>query len=679
MRKFLWMVFFLSGVSGATVAGQLGWQPPAGRPSLALWPRGVPGGSSHGASEADLSTGKDDLVAGNPLVRLGNVSNPTLTFFAPKGRTSGAAVVVFPGGAYQILAIDLEGTEVCEWLNTIGVACVLVKYRVPDSGPLPKSAAALEDAQRALGVVRAHASEWHIDPQRIGVLGFSAGAHLAAALSTHFEKRLYNPQDAADALSCRPDFAVLVYPAYLALAEQNFAPNPEIRVSARTPPSFIVQSEDDPVHSENATVYFQALKAAGVPAELHIYAEGGHGYGLRPAGPPVTAWPRLVETWLRTARVLPGQGTDAWKKALPSSFGVDEKRLDALDRDIAAGKFSLVDSFKVVRCDRELYERRYVHDYAKIYGKEAVTRGPLNARLTGPYNYFDPAWHPYYRGTDLHTMQSVSKSVTSAIFGIAISRGDFRSGLDTPLLRYFDASAVKHVDDRKRRMTLRHVLTMTTGLDWNEDVPYDDPRSDSSMMEALDDWVAYVVDKPMAQEPGKVFNYSSGASELLAYVFQKETGQDIEAYGEEFLFRPLGISHYWKRTPLGLIDTEGGLYLNDDGLARFGSLYLHKGLWNGRRILSEEWIRQSLAPFITAKDDGAYQYGFQWWLFPREGAAGSYIWMARGFGGQRLMVFPEEELIVVLTGWDILGEPPPNRDLVPRILAAVKPSACPAD
>ena len=212
---------------------------------------------------------------------------------------------MFPGGAYRILAIDLEGTEVCDWLNGVGVTCVLVKYRVPDSGPYPKSAAALQDAQRALGMVRAHAGEWHIDPSRIGVLGFSAGAHLAAALSTHFDKRLYDRVDAADGVSCRPDFAVIIYPGYLALAEQNFAANPEIHVTNRTPPTFIVQAEDDPVHVENSIVYFLALKNAKVPAEMHIYANGGHGYGLRRRSDlPVTAWPKLVETWLQTINMV---------------------------------------------------------------------------------------------------------------------------------------------------------------------------------------------------------------------------------------------------------------------------------------------------------------------------------------------------------------------------------------
>jgi acetyl esterase/lipase len=280
------------------------WEPAPGHLTLPVWPQSPPGAQPNAGPEIDTTTAKDNLIAGKPLIRLGNVSAPTLTRYAPASRNTGAAVVVFPGGAYRILAIDLEGTEVCKWLTSVGVTCVLLKYRVPDSGPYPKSSAALQDAQRTVGIVRSHAAEWHIDPQRIGVLGFSAGAHLAAALSTHFDQRLYDPIDAADQVSCRPDFAVIVYPGYLAIAEQNFAPNAEIHVTDKTPTSFIVQAEDDTVHVENSTVYFLALKNAKVQAEMHLYAQGGHGYGLRRTALPVTAWPQLVETWLHTIQVL---------------------------------------------------------------------------------------------------------------------------------------------------------------------------------------------------------------------------------------------------------------------------------------------------------------------------------------------------------------------------------------
>jgi acetyl esterase/lipase len=290
------------------LAAQTGTTPPAGRPTINIWPGAAPGAPTNLPHEGDTTTPKDNLIAGKLLIRLGNVSVPTLTLYKPTGHNTGAAVVVFPGGGYKILAMDLEGTEVCDWLNSVGVTCLLLKYRVPDTGPYPKSPAALQDAQRAMGLARQHAKQWGIDANRIGVLGFSAGGHLAAAISTHYDKRLYDPIDAADSLSCRPDFAVVIYPGYLALADKNFASNPDIVPTADTPPTFIVQAEDDTVHVENALVYFQQLKNAKVPAELHIYAQGGHGYGLRRTALPVTTWPQGVETWMRTIKVLPHSG-----------------------------------------------------------------------------------------------------------------------------------------------------------------------------------------------------------------------------------------------------------------------------------------------------------------------------------------------------------------------------------
>jgi acetyl esterase/lipase len=304
-RSALILCVALMVLSMSATGQKPAWAPAAGHVTLPLWPNGAPEANASQAAEVDTTKPTDNLIACKPLVRLGNVSKPTLTVYSPKGSKVRPAVVVFPGGGYQILAIDLEGTEVCDWLNSIDVACVLVKYRVPNSGPYPKSPAALEDAQRAVGMVREHATEWHIDPNRVGVLGFSAGAHLSAALSTHFDKRLYDPVDAADQRNCRPDFAFIIYPGYLANAAQHMAANADINPTDKTPPTFIVQAEDDPVNVENATVYFLQLKAAKVPAELHIYAKGGHGYGLRRTELPVTTWPDAARAWLQTIKVLP--------------------------------------------------------------------------------------------------------------------------------------------------------------------------------------------------------------------------------------------------------------------------------------------------------------------------------------------------------------------------------------
>jgi acetyl esterase/lipase len=282
------------------------WPPSPDHVTLPLWPGTPPGAKTNLPSEVNVNGDGTKQMAGRPYIRLTNVSTPTLTVYKPTAKNSGAAIVVFPGGGYQILSVDLEGTEVCDWLNQIGITCVLVKYRVPDSGPYPKSYAALQDAQRTMGLVREHAAEWGVDPHRIGVMGFSAGAHLSAALSTHYDRRLYDAADEADKLSCKPDFAVVMYPGYLALANDNFSANPDVHPTADTPPTFILQAEDDyTAHVENAVVYFMELKNLNVPAELHIYAQGGHGFGLRPRDLPIMGWPKLVETWLHSIKMLP--------------------------------------------------------------------------------------------------------------------------------------------------------------------------------------------------------------------------------------------------------------------------------------------------------------------------------------------------------------------------------------
>ena len=305
MYRTMLLVAAAAALSAGLWAQSPAWPSSPDHLTMPIWPSTPPGATVNLPPEVNMNADNSKSMAGRTYVRLGNVSTPTITLYKARGINSGVAILVFPGGGYQILSMDLEGTEVCDWLNSIGVNCILLKYRVPDVGPYPKSAAALQDAQRAVGLVRLHAAEWGIDPNRVGVLGFSAGGHLAAAISNHYDKRIYDPIDAADQLSCRPDFAVVLYPGYLAITEQNFAPNPDIQPTANTPPTFLLQAEDDPVHVENAVVYFMALKNAKVPAELHVFAEGEHGYGLRPRDYPIMGWPKLVETWLRTIKMLP--------------------------------------------------------------------------------------------------------------------------------------------------------------------------------------------------------------------------------------------------------------------------------------------------------------------------------------------------------------------------------------
>src|ERR1700738_1639452 len=214
-----------------------------------------------------------------------------------------------------------------------------------------------------------------------------------------------------------------------------------------------------------------------------------------------------------------------WPVVEPKAVGLDPTALAALDADIAAGKYGLVDSMLIIRDGKQALARSYPHDYGKIYGELAKHEGPLNHDVNGPYNYFSTEFHPFYQHSDLHTMQSVSKTVTSITLGIAIGRKEFPADLDTPILKYFDDYKIANLDERKRRITLRHLLTMTAGLEWNENLPYNDPKNSADVMEATHDWVQYVINQPMAAEPGKVFVYSSGVTQLLSHIFKKATGK----------------------------------------------------------------------------------------------------------------------------------------------------------
>lgn len=273
---------------------------------ILLWPGVAPGdaGIDVGA-ETETTPIKPDENPATYISRVGKVTKPTITLYRPsKEKANGAAVVVCPGGGYSILAMNLEGTEVCTWLNSIGVTAILLKYRVPVRPGQPRYQGPLQDAQRAIGIVRHRATEWGIDPHRIGILGFSAGGHLSAAASTNYDARTYPQVDDADKESSRPDFTVLIYPAYLTHNDDLTTLAPEIKVNAQTPQAFIAMTQDDPVHVQNAFVYATALTNAKVPAELHIFPKGGHGYGLRPSPNMVSHWPQRVEGWLTAQGLL---------------------------------------------------------------------------------------------------------------------------------------------------------------------------------------------------------------------------------------------------------------------------------------------------------------------------------------------------------------------------------------
>jgi acetyl esterase/lipase len=264
-----------------------------------LWPGKPPGEISATGPEADTSKPGVGLVAGRELIRLGNVTKPQIHVFpAPKDKANGTCVVVSPGGGFNILAWDLEGTEVAEWLNSIGVSAVVLKYRVPSAKQEPKWLGPQMDGQRAISLVRSHAQEWGIDPARIGVLGFSAGGHLTVRLALEFSKRVYEPVDDADKASCRPDFAVPIYAAY-SFDDKAGKLRDDVVVPKDTPPLFFVHAWDDKIDPRNSLLLAAAAKSAGIPCEVHVYDTGGHGYGLRPvADKPVTTWPARCAEWM---------------------------------------------------------------------------------------------------------------------------------------------------------------------------------------------------------------------------------------------------------------------------------------------------------------------------------------------------------------------------------------------
>lgn len=273
-----------------------------------LWPGKAPGEAGPVADEKFLDPNPKDA---KPVARLTNVTKPTLTVFRPaKEAATGACVIVAPGGGYNILAWDLEGTEVAEWLNSLGVTACVLKYRVPRRPGASKTdppVAALHDAQRAVSLVRSKAKDWDLDPAKIGMLGFSAGGHLTAWTATNADKRSYDAVDDADKASCRPDFVVLVYPAYLTDKQKPDALAAEIRASKDTPPTFFAHAYDDPISPENSVRFFLELKRLKVPAELHVYTTGGHGFGLRASDKSASTWPARCEEWLRSTKVLPGK------------------------------------------------------------------------------------------------------------------------------------------------------------------------------------------------------------------------------------------------------------------------------------------------------------------------------------------------------------------------------------
>lgn len=313
-RFFLTSVLLTAGVAGSA-AGQAAtqWKPGPDGNQIAIWPDGLAIQRPESDKPEMVGFGSR-MVAGRHWTFATYVSRPTMTIYRPKGRNTHAATMVLPGGGYEAVAMDLEGTEICDWITRQGMTCVLLKYRVPQAWhhdhieEAPKVQLPLQDAQRAMGLLRFRAASYDIDPHKIGVIGFSAGGHLAAAIS-NAEKRTYEPVDKADEESSRPDFAILLYPGHLwdeTAPKTSLTLSPWNKISAKAPPTLLIHAMDD--HTDNvrhSMAYGLALHDAGVPVEMHLFAEGGHAFGMRPTSAPITTeWAKLAEEWLRTLKVL---------------------------------------------------------------------------------------------------------------------------------------------------------------------------------------------------------------------------------------------------------------------------------------------------------------------------------------------------------------------------------------
>jgi hypothetical protein len=394
----------------------------------------------------------------------------------------------------------------------------------------------------------------------------------------------------------------------------------------------------------------------------------------------VIAAATLVSTLTRGAArqsgvLWPG---DAWATATPESQGLTGGPLATIDREIQEGAYGNVDRVLVIRHGRAVFDRKYSRDYREISrGRTSVIgcgEGCADASKMHEFNYYHPNWHPYFQSREVHTLQSVTKSIAATVIGIALGRGEI-AGLDRPFLPFFKDRNLSRVDPRLQKATLDDLLTMRSGIEWHEqDRPLDETNT-TVQLEFSRDWIQFTLDQPMDAAPGTKWTYNSGGSQLMSGIIRSATGRFIDEYANEHLFRPIGIREFhWKKTPTGHPDTEGGLYLRAEDLARIGYLYLHDGVWNGKHILPAGFVKSATARRVQAVAAG-WDYGYQWWITARNGVD---IWAGRGFGGQLLLVIPARQTVAVVNAWNVFGGK--ARGIMEPLAAAItveKPASAP--
>lgn len=349
--------------------------------------------------------------------------------------------------------------------------------------------------------------------------------------------------------------------------------------------------------------------------------------------------------------------TKEWSKGTPESQGLNAAALADLDRTISNGTYGHIDWALVARGGVLVFNKRYERDYQSISrgrsGPIGCGEGCSDPAWMHEFNYFHPRWHPFYEGRDVHSLQSVTKSIAATVVGTALHQGRIKN-VEVPFLAFFKDSNLARVDPRLRRATLADLLTMRSGIEWHEgDRPLDDTNT-TVQLEKSKNWIQFTLDQPMDSDPGTKWSYNSGGSQLMSGVVRAATGQHLDVFARATLFEPLGIRDFhWKKTPTGHPDTEGGLYLSAPDVAKIGLLYLRDGEWDGVRLLPRGWVQDATKRHVSSVARG-WDYGYQWWLTSRNGLD---IWAGRGFGGQLLIIIPARDIVGVVLAWNVFGTP----------------------
>jgi len=343
-----------------------------------------------------------------------------------------------------------------------------------------------------------------------------------------------------------------------------------------------------------------------------------------------------------------------WEASTPEAEGVGSEAIKEIVNAIESGIYGSVDHFLVIRNGRVIADHKYSVDYDELLAKSGISKPTVSQGTPEQYNYDDTSWHPFYNGTNLHTLQSVTKSITSVAFGIAVDEGLIKD-VEQPIYHYFKSFKYDMSDPRKSEITIEDLLTMRTGIDWFTDGGYDNDKHSTIVMENSNNWLQYILDRPMDKKPGTSYEYNDGSSVLLGKILSEATGIRTDEWAQKKLFTPIGIHNFkWKITPKGETDTEGGLYLSTYDLARVAYLFLREGQWKGKQIVSKEWVQKSVTAIVEninpTNAKGSPGYGYQWYS---KGKGESLIYLGAGYGGQYIVVSPKFDIVMVFNSWSV--------------------------